>query len=222
MKRLIDVSLPIGPDLLTWPGDPGIRIEPSARLDRGDPANVSELHLGSHTGTHVDPPLHFLEGRDGVDALDLDAFFGEALVADLTTVDRIGPAELEDLRIPGDTERLLCRTRNSELWSHRPVEFPDDYVAVTPDGAAWLIDRGIRLVGVDFLSVEKDGTPALPVEGKVPFPVHRILLGAGTVIVEGLDLSAVEPGPYTFVCFPLRIVGGDGSPARAVLLPSSG
>jgi arylformamidase len=214
MTRLIDVSLPIGPDLLTWPGDPGIRIEPSSRLDRGDPANVSELHLGSHTGTHVDPPVHFLEGRAGVDALDLEAFFGEALVADLTTVDRIGPAELEDLRIPEDTDRLLCLTRNSELWSQRPVEFPDDYVAVTPDGAAWLVDRGIRLVGVDFLSVEKDGPPT--------FPVHRALLGGGVVIVEGLDLSGVEPGPYTFVCFPLRIVGGDGSPARAVLLPSSG
>jgi arylformamidase len=214
MTRLIDVSLPIGPDLLTWPGDPGVRIDPSARLDRGDPANVSELHLGSHTGTHVDAPVHFLEGDVGVDALALDLFFGPAVVADLTAVDVIGPAELEHLQIPDDTDRLLCRTSNSELWSRRPVEFPDDYVAVTPDGAAWLVDRGIGLVGVDFLSVEKDGPPA--------FPVHRALLGGGVVIVEGLDLSGVEPGPYTFVCFPLRIVGGDGSPARAVVFPSSG
>jgi arylformamidase len=214
MTRLIDVSLPIGPDLLTWPGDPGISIDPSSRLDRGDPANVSELRLGSHTGTHVDPPVHFLAGEVGVDALDLEIFLGPAVVADLTGADEVGSSELEGLNLPPETERLLCRTRNSELWSQQPVEFPDDYVAVTPDGAAWLVDRGIRLVGVDFLSVEKDGPPA--------FPVHRTLLIGGVVIVEGLDLSGVEPGPYTFVCFPLRIVGGDGSPARAVLLPSSG
>jgi arylformamidase len=222
MTRLIDVSLPIEPDLLTWPGDPGIRIDPSARLDRGDPANVSELHLGSHTGTHVDPPLHFLEGEAGVDALPLDLFLGRALVADLTAVDEIGPSELDELRLPPGTERLLCRTRNSELWARGPVGFPENYVAVTPEGASWLVDRGVRLIGVDFLSVEKYGPPEFQETGKLPFPVHRTLLGAGVVIVEGLNLSEVEPGPYTLICFPLRIVGGDGSPARAVLLPFSG
>jgi arylformamidase len=213
MSRIIDVSLPIGPDLLTWPGDPGIRIDPAKRIDRGDSANVSEFHLGSHTGTHVDPPVHFLPGEPSIDGLDLDVFFGPAVVADLRHVDQIGGAELDRLALPDGTERLLCRTRNSELWTRLPgVEFPDDYVAVTEDGARWLVDRGIRLVGVDFLSVERS------VGGD--HPVHRSLLGGGTVIIEGLDLSRVDPGSYTLACFPLRITGGDGSPARAVLIDS--
>ncbi len=210
MGRIIDVSLGIGPDLLTWPGDPGVSVEPAARLERGDPANVSELRLGSHTGTHVDPPYHFIEGQPTVDGLPLATFFGRAIVADLTGAEAIGAAELDALDLADGTERLLCKTRNSELWSRLPVAFPDDYVAVSPDGARWLVDRGVRLVGVDFLSVERDGPP--------DFPVHRTLLGAGAVIVEGLDLSAVRPGPYTLVCLPLKVVGGDGAPARAALI----
>jgi arylformamidase len=210
MSRIIDVSLPIGPDLLTWPGDPGIRIDSAKRIDRGDPANVSEFHLGSHTGTHVDPPVHFLPGERSIDRLDLDVFFGPAVVADLGEADAIGPAELDRLGLPEGAERLLCRTRNSELWSRLPVEFPQDYVAVTAEGAEWLVDRAVRLVGVDFLSVERAGSPG--------HPVHRTLLGGGTIIVEGLDLSRVEPGPYTLACFPLRVRDGDGSPARAVLI----
>ena len=212
MGRIIDVSLPIGPDLPTWPGDPGIRIDPAKRIDRGDAANVSELHLGSHTGTHVDPPVHFLPGERSIDELELDVFFGPAVVADLGDAEAIGSAELKDLELPQGTERLLCRTRNSQLWTRLPADFPEDYVAVSEDGAQWLVDRGVRLIGVDFLSVER------PAGGD--HPVHRMLLGAGTVIVEGLDLSRVEPGSYTLVCFPLRITDGDGSPARAVLIGS--
>jgi arylformamidase len=210
MNRIVDVSLPIGPDLLTWPGDPGIRIDAAKRIDRGDSSNVSELHLGSHTGTHVDPPVHFLSGERSIDRLDLDVFFGPAVVADLRGADRVGPDELEGLDLPVGTERLLCRTRNSDLWTRLPAEFPQDYVAVTPEGARWVVDRRIRLLGVDFLSVEKSGGQG--------HPVHTTLLGGGTVIVEGLDLSRVEPGDYTLACFPLRITDGDGSPARAVLI----
>jgi arylformamidase len=210
MKRIIDVSLGIGPDLLTWPGDPGVEVVPTARLARGDPANVSELRLGSHTGTHVDPPVHFIDGGATIDALPLEILVGPAVVADLRGAEAIGPAELDALELPAGTERLLCRTGNSERWSRGRVEFPEDYVAVTPDGARWLVDRGIRLVGVDFLSVERDGPP--------DFPVHRTLLGGGVVVVEGLDLSAVDPGPYTLVCAPLKIMGGDGAPARALLI----
>lgn len=208
--RIIDVSLPVGPDLLTWPGDPGIRIDPSKRIERGDPANVSEFHLGSHTGTHIDPPVHFLPGERSIEELDLDVFFGPAVVTDLGKADAIGSAALEALDLPAGTVRLLCRTRNSDLWTRLPVEFPPDYVAVTPDGARWVVDRGIRLLGVDFLSVERSGS--------ADHPVHRTLLGGGTVIVEGLDLSRVAPGSYTLACFPLRIKDGDGSPARAVLI----
>jgi arylformamidase len=210
MSQIIDVSLPIGPGLLTWPGDPGIRIDPAKRIDRGDSANVSDLHLGSHTGTHVDPPVHFLPGERSIDQLDLEVFIGPAVVADLREADAIGDAELQALELPAGTDRLLCRTRNSQLWTRFPADFPDDYVAVTEDGARWLVENAIRLVGVDFLSVEKSAGG--------DHPVHRTLLGGGTVIVEGLDLSRVEPGSYRLACFPLRITDGDGSPARAVLI----
>lgn len=210
MGRIFDVSLPIGPDLLTWPGDPGVEVRPSSRISQGDAANVSELRIGTHTGTHVDPPVHFVEGADPIDGVAPDVLFGEAVVADLTNAEVIGPEELDAQGVPDGTERLLCKTRNSELWSRLPVEFPDEFVAVTPEGAQWCVDRGLRLVGVDFLSVEKDGPP--------DFPVHHILLEGGVIIVEGLNLSAVDPGRYTLACLPLLITGGDGGPARAVLL----
>ena len=210
MPRIIDVSLGIGPDLVTWPTDPGLSIERVKRLEEGDSSNVSEIRFGSHTGTHVDPPVHFITGADTVDAVPLDVFVGAAFVADLTEVDAIGADELEALGLDPGVERLLCKTRNSELWRKGISEFPDDYVAVTPEGARWIVDRGIRLVGVDFLSVEGAGA-----EGH---PVHTTLLGGGTIIVEGLDLAAVEPGEYTFVCMPLKLVGGDGAPARAALI----
>jgi arylformamidase len=210
MGRMFDVSLPIGPDLLTWPGDPGVEVRPSSRIAKGDQANVSELRIGTHSGTHVDPPVHFVEGADPIDAVALDVLFGEAVVADLTDADVIGPEELEALSLPDGTERLLCKTRNSELWSRLPVDFPDDYVGVTPEGAQWCVDRGLRLVGVDFLSVEKDGPP--------DFPIHHILLENGVIVVEGLNLSVIDPGTYTFACLPLLITGGDGGPARALLI----
>lgn len=209
--ELLDVSLGIGPELLTWPGDPGIAVEPSARLSRGDPANVSELRLGSHTGTHVDPPFHFFDGEITVDRLPLDLLHGEAVVADLTGVaEEIGAPDLEALGLQDGVTRLLMKTRNSELWARGTMDFPDRYVSLGVDGADWVVERGIRLVGIDFLSVEADGPS--------DFPVHRTLLGGGSIIVEGLDLSAVEPGTYTFVCLPLKVLGGDGAPARAALI----
>jgi arylformamidase len=209
VKRIIDVSLGIGPDLPTWPGDPGVEVMPSSRLARGDQANVSELRLGSHTGTHVDPPAHFIDGEAAVDALPLETLVGPCTVADLRGAEAIGPPELNALSLPDGTERLLCRTDNSDRWATAGGAFPEDYVAVSPDGAHWIVERGLRLVGVDFLSVERDGPP--------DFPVHHTLLGGGVVVVEGLDLSNVTPGPYTFVCAPLKIIGGDGAPARALL-----
>jgi arylformamidase len=212
VERIVDISLGISEGLLTWPGDPAISVERTSRISAGDPANVSLLQLGTHTGTHVDPPAHFIEGADPIDRVPLDVLVGEALVGDLTAADAIGPAELEALSLPVGIERLLCKTRNSLLWSRDHIPFPEEYVAVTPEGARWIVDRGLRLIGVDFLSVEKDGPP--------DFPVHHVLLRGGTIIVEGLDLSGVEPGSYRLTCLPLRILGGDGGPARAVLTRS--
>ena len=208
---IIDVSLGVGPEMLTWPGDPPVEVDPAKRLSKGDSSNVSELRLGTHTGTHVDPPFHFVEGGATAEALDLSVLVGPALVADLRDAgDSITPKELETLAIPEGTERVLFRTPNSELWSSgKPVEFPDSYTAMTPEGARWCVDHGIRLIGTDFLSIEHKGAPG--------HPTHVALLEAGVIIVEGLDLSRVDPGAYELAVLPLKIVGGDGAPARAIL-----
>jgi arylformamidase len=211
MPTVIDISLPIGKDLLTWPGDPPLQILPHKRISEGDSANVSELRLGSHTGTHIDPPVHFIEGAEGTDRVPLASLMGPALVVDVRgRPDAIGSDELESLGIPEDTERLLLRSDSSELWRSLPAAFPSGYVHLTPEGAAWIVRHGIRLVGVDFLSIEARGS-----EGH---PTHVELLSNGVVIVEGLNLGDVEPGAYTLVCLPLRVVDGDGGPARAVLM----
>jgi arylformamidase len=211
-EGMIDVSLPIGPDLLVWPGDPPVDIVPKLRISQGDPANVSELRMGTHTGTHVDPPNHFVEGSAGIDGLPIDILMGEAIVVDARHLDRpIEPDDFEKLEIPGSARRVLLRTANSDLWRTLPVRFPDRYACLTRETAQMLVDRGIRLIGVDFLSVEQKGAAG--------HPVHHILLENGVVIVEGLNLGEVEPGVYTLVCLPLKIVDGDGGPARALLVP---
>ncbi len=211
MTRLIDVSLEVGPDLLVWPGNPGVVITPTSRISRGDTSNVSEIRLGSHTGTHVDPPFHFLDDGTTAEDLPLDVMMGETTVADLRGASGpIGPDELAGLSLREETTRLLLRTDNSALWAADPRAFPDEYVCLSPDGARWVVDNGIKLIGIDFLSIEIRGAPG--------HPTHRTLLEAGVVILEGLDLSDVDPGEYTLVCFPLKIAGGDGAPTRAVLL----
>lgn len=210
-SKIIDISLGIHPKMLTWPSDPGVSIDPASRISAGKAANVSELHCGTHTGTHIDPPLHFLDGGTPIDRIPLDALMGPAVVADLTSVKSdIGPEELESLNLAPGVERLLFHTRNSEFWREESPEFTEDYVAVTADGAAWLVEHGIRLVGIDYLSVERRGTPG--------HPTHMTLLSAGVVIVEGMNLDGVDPGDYSLVCLPLKIVDGDGGPARALLL----
>ena len=208
--RILDVSLPIGDDLIVWPGDPAIEIRPKLRIARGDGANVSELTIGTHTGTHVDPPVHFIDGAAGIDGVPLDVLVGPAVVADARGVASIGPAELDAVDVPPGTTRLLLRTDNSALWRRTPVDFPTEYVAITPEGAIWIVERGIRLVGVDFLSVERFEAPG--------HPTHVTLLSSDVVILEGLDLDGVEPGGYELIVLPLRIVDGDGGPARAVLV----
>ena len=211
MSRLIDVTLPIGPRLLVWPGDPPVTVEPRKQIARGDGSNVSEVSMGTHTGTHVDPPVHFVPGTHGIDQVALEVLLGPAVVADARAYARpMGAEDLAGLGIPEGSERVLLRTANSELWRRQPVDFPAIYACLTLDGARWVVDRGIRLIGVDFLSVEQKGA-----EGH---PVHHTLLENGVVIVEGLDLGHVDPGPYTLACLPLRIVDGDGGPARAILI----
>lgn len=206
-----DISLPISESLVVWPGDPAIQITQPSHLNRGDEATVSRLDMGAHTGTHVDAPAHFVPDGVGVDGLDLDLLVGPALVVHALESDALSADVLEGLSIPAGTKRVLFCTHNSERWARGETEFWTDYVGVTDEGAQWLIARGVRLVGIDHLSVA-------PFDELVP--PHRTLLGAGLVVVEGLDLSNVAPGIYHLVCLPLKIVGGDGAPARAILIES--
>ncbi len=208
LAKIIDISVPIYNGMVVYPGDFGASIEPFRQIARGDAANLSRLKLGSHTGTHVDAPRHFVEGREPVDQLPLDVLVGEARVLDLTTVERqISPADLENAGI-GAAARILLKTSNSRLWAD-PV-FSKEYVSLSNEAADFLVERGSRLVAIDYLSVERfhpDG-----------HHVHHALLSASVVVVEGVNLSAVEPGDYQLVCLPLKIRDADGAPARAVLI----
>jgi arylformamidase len=206
---IYDISLPISESLVVWPGDPPISITQVSHLDRGDHATVSRLEMGAHTGTHVDAPAHFVRGGAGVDTLDLDTLVGLALVAEARDADALTADVLAELAIPLGAGRVLFRTRNSDLWTRGAREFDEDFVAITEDGARWLVERGIMLVGVDYLSVAPFGASR---------PTHEMLLRAGSVVVEGLNLSGIRPGMYQLVCLPLKVVGGDGAPARAILM----
>jgi arylformamidase len=206
---IYDISLSISETLPVWPGDPPVRITHSSHLDVGDEATVSRLDFGAHTGTHVDAPAHFVAGGKGVDRLDLDLLVGAALVVHVLEASALSADLLESLDIPPATERVLFRTRNSELWARPSDKFDEDFVAITEDGARWLVARGLRLVGVDYLSVA-------PFHDSVP--THQILLRAGLIVVEGLDLGQVASGRYQFICLPLKLANGDGAPARAILL----
>lgn len=210
--ELIDISVALSADLPIWPGDPPIRLEPAQSISAGDEVNVSKLSLSTHTGTHVDPPLHVQRDGASVDELPLDALIGPCWVCDLTSIDRpVNASDLAAAGIPSGAKRLLLKTRNSRLWDVQPTPFVEDFVALTPDAARWIVDRRIRLVGIDYLSIE----PFSGFDGET----HRILLGAGVIALEGLDLRSVAPGGYTLLCLPLKIAGGDGAPCRALLAP---
>jgi arylformamidase len=204
-----DISLPISEGLAVWPGDPAVHITQPAHLDRGDAYTVSRLDLGAHTGTHVDAPAHFIAGGAGVDDLDLQVLVGPAWVVHARQAGALSAEILAGLAIPPGVERLLFRTRNSERWARGEQAFFPGFVGITPDGAQWLIDRGVRLVGVDYLSVASLADIVA---------THQVLLRAAVVLVEGLDLSRIDAGAYRLVCLPLKIAGGDGAPARAILI----
>lgn len=210
--RIYDVTVPITETMPVWPGDPRVRIERTESIDRGDEANVSRLVLTSHTGTHVDAPHHFVHEGLTVDRLRLDLLVGPALIIELNPAEgmAIDLPDLDQVRVAPNTTRLLLKTRNSLLWERGQTEFEPEYIHLSQNAAEWLVKRGIRLLGVDYLSVE-----ALHSEAH---HVHRTLLGGGVVVVEGLDLSQVPAGPCQLICLPLRIEGGDGAPARVLVV----
>jgi arylformamidase len=207
MTRWYDISMPLSADTIVYPGNPALRVSLVKAIVRGDSANVSEIMLGSHSGTHVDAQRHFFDAGRGVDEVAFDHLIGRALVAEMREhVRSIGPEELAATDL-GSHTRVLFKTRNSQLLG-QPV-FSSDYTFLTPEGASYLVDRGVQLVGIDYLSVEQFHSGH--------HGAHLRLLEHGITIVEGLDLSEPPPGEYELICLPLRLVGLDGAPARAVL-----
>ena len=206
--EIIDISVPIRPGMVVYEGDPPVWLERVADVAHGDLATVSRIDMGVHSGTHVDAPAHLLDGAPGADALPLDALVGDAVVVDAEGLDGdLDAAAIASLEIPPGAARVLLRTRNGRLWERD--RFEPSYVGLTGDGAQALVDAGVRLVGIDYMSIATAADP---------LPAHLVLLRARVVILEGLDLRGVAPGPYRLACLPLRIVGADGAPARAVLI----
>ncbi len=209
----IDVSIPLKDGMLHWPGDPPVSITRVKDIEKGGSANLSMMSMGTHSGTHVDAPVHFVPDGRGVDEANISALVGHARVIEIDDATAVTADELASHRIRKG-ERLLFKTRNSRgPWYELP--FMEDFVYLSDAGARFLADRGVKLVGIDYLSAGsyRHG-------GK---KVHQSLLSSGVWLVEGLDLSAASSGSYFMICLPLRLVGGDGAPARVVLrgLPQS-
>ncbi|MDP9417572.1 MAG: cyclase family protein [Actinomycetota bacterium] len=208
MNQYVDVTMPLVPGLVPlYPGDTDLEIRREQHRAHGDAANVSSLTCSLHCGTHVDAPVHFLDGEPGVDTVPLETLIGPTWVADATRVTGdLDEVALSRVDLPDEATRVLFKTTNSALWEE--PRFVEEFVAVAPDAARTLVARGIRLVGIDYLSIASYRDPA---------PTHEAFLREGVTILETLDLRAVEPGWWNLTCLPLRIPGADGSPARAVL-----
>ena len=206
--KLYDISLTIAEDLPVWPGDPKIELKKISQIDDGEEANVTHLSACVHIGTHVDAPDHFLGNGETVENLSLDLLVGPALVVEVPVEGQITAMDLQSITIPEGTKRLLIKTANSQIWAEGLKEFKEDFIAIEADAAEYLVNQGVEVVGVDYLSVAPFADPA---------PTHQILLKAGTLIIEGLNLSEIVPGEYTLYCLPLKIKGSDGAPARVLL-----
>jgi arylformamidase len=204
--KLIDVTVPVDANTPVYPGNTPFSLEAMKRLARGDSSNVSTLHMSAHSGTHVDAPRHFFDDAPGTEGLPLEMLMGRTRVVEITSRKGITAEDFANIDLSEDI-RLLIKTHNSTLWAS--PDFHTDYIGVTESAAKFLVERGVKVLGVDYLSVEVFKTPGAP--------AHRALLGGGTIVIEGLNLRDVEPGTYDMVCLPLRIVGADGAPARVVL-----
>lgn len=207
-NKWIDISVTIRSGMVHWPQDPAVHIKRTKNMDAGDKDNVSFIKMGSHTGTHMDAPLHFIKKEKGLDKMPLDAAIGPARVLGIRDKHRIGVKELKTYSIKSG-ERIIFETRNSSYWKRSG--FRKDFVYIPSDAAVYLASLGVRVVGVDYLSVggyHKGGAQT-----------HKILLKAGIWIIEGLNLYGVKPGDYELICLPLKILNSDGAPARAIIRP---
>lgn len=210
VRHFFDITLPIDSSFPTWPGDPDVILMPDATV-ANEGFNTSKMCFGTHTGTHVDAPWHYLQEGRRLEDIPIEHWSGPCYVARIP--DHIGLITSSDLReanIPAGTTHLLLRTKNSSFWERpRPWSFTHEFVGIDADAAQWIVDRGIQLVGIDYLSIGPFVEP--------DHATHLTLLGNDILILEGLDLRAVDAGPYQLICLPMRIMCGDGAPARAIL-----
>jgi arylformamidase len=204
--KYYDISLNLSAETVGWIGSTPFELVERRRMSRGEHNNTSAVSMSVHAGTHLDAPFHFVPDGATIDALPLDTFMGPALVHAVEADRYITEAHVGQLPLRGET-RVLFKTRNSELLKRSA--FDPDFVAFSVEAARALVARGVRLVGVDYLSVAHAGDEQIP--------VHRALLDHGVALLEGIDLSAVPPGRYELICFPIRLRGSDGAPCRAVL-----
>lgn len=208
--RIIDISLAISNNIPVWPGDRGVKLERISSIEEGANSNDSRIELGVHTGTHIDAPVHFGMSAKDVTGIRLDELIGPCLVIEIPeNITIITKEVIGQMQIPASPTRLLFKTRNSKIWDQDTSDFDTNYVGIDEEAAKILVDRGTRVVGIDYLSV-------------APFkktrPTHEVLLGADIVLLEGLDLRKVSTGYYTLICLPLKLAGSDGAPARIVLI----
>ena len=207
----IDITIPIRNAMVHWPTDSAPRVERIMDVDRGDRVTLTEFTMISHTGTHIDAPLHFIRHGGTIDEMPLDTVIGRARVIEIRDTESIKPAELAPYRIQRG-ERILFKTRNSSTV-YQTDEFIEDYVYISTEAARFLVERGVRVVGLDYISVGSYKIQSNLTE------VHETLIGNGVYIIEGLNLDGVKAGRYEFICLPIRLERGDASPARAVLRP---
>ena len=210
MAKIHDVTVTYSADIPPFPGNPTPVLRRLRSMDDGGRNNVSLLETYVHGGTHVDAPIHFIQDGYAMEDVPLETMIGPCRVAYFPDADAITSAMLDGLDLPADLMRLILRTRDSAFWDDPTRQYPENFVALTPDAAEWIVERGIRLVGIDTLSIER--------YREAGAATHKALLGAEVVIVEGLDLRGIAPGDYELICMPLKLKGSDGAPARVALI----
>ena len=206
--EIIDITVGIRDDMLVWPGDEAVKIGWENRIADGDSSNVSSIHIGAHVGTHIDMPLHFIDGAANLDDLDLSLLIGPVTIVEVPEEKTSIDADfLEELGLE-NVIRLLFKTANSKMWDDPSLSFVTDYVALEGGAAQWLVDHGCRLVGIDYLSIAPYDDSTKP---------HEILLSNNVIIIETLDLREVQPGDYELICLPLKLISREAAPVRAIL-----
>ncbi len=207
--KYFDITLTLSSSIPIWPGDPKFQSEKILSFEKGDNVNVTKIMMGVHTGTHVDAPLHFLREGSSVDAIHIESLIGMCRIIEINDTTLITAGDLKAFSI-GKCTRLLIKTKNSNLWMNAGGNFEKNFVSISKDAAEYLAETEVRLVGIDYLSIEG-------FNADISHPVHNILLQNGIIILEGLDLSIVPPGEYELICLPMKIENAEGAPARAVL-----